>query len=680
MKKQDETKGVIQAGTIRRIFTYTKPYRTRLYIGIFAGLLMASSLFGSFLFMFDVFDNVLPATQSQAAVVLKRISDIQDDKALTPQVRNQKLAELIQIREQKDPFAKKFNSAKKFCEKWDIPFPVTYNAETNTLDAFEGKIVFQTEKNGQIAWQLFAISIIGLIVMFCLKSLFTFLNKYYVRWVGNRVIEQMRNDIFVKLSSQSLEYYGSSDIGVMISRCIADVNAIEQTIRLVAADAIRCPFEILACLAGITYASVLSENYMLPLILFIGGPLCVIPMLILGKRVKRIFRTTLQRIGEVTSRMHEVFTGILMVKACHTEQKEYKRFAKVNHEYVGTLLRALRYELMMSPLTEAVTVTATMIFLIYAYATGISLASLAALMAPALLAYQPVKQISQLYSNLQRSMAAADRYFELMDTDMSLPTPKNPVVLSEFKNEIRFTDVSFSYNGNDRKILSDINFTIPKGHVVAVVGETGSGKTTIANLIARFYDVTSGAVTIDDVDVRDIDTAQLRKLIGLVTQTPILFNETIADNIAYGMENATREEIIHAAKQANAHQFIVDGRHPLGYDTIVGEKGAILSGGEKQRIAIARAILRNSPILILDEATSALDTITEKLVQDAINHAMESRTVFAIAHRLSTIQHADAIMVIDQGKIIEIGTHETLYNLNGRYRNLCNIQFAGSAT
>lgn len=678
MNPSDKTAAPISTHTIRRIFSYTKPYRFRLYVGIISGLLMASSLFGSFLFMFNVFDNVLPASQSQAAVVLRKITEIQENPELSQAQKESEVAAIIQIRDEKDPILSKYNSLKKFTEKWGIPFPVTYSPSTKILDIFDGFIRFHTEKDGQIAWQIFAVSIIGLIITYALKNLFTFLNKYYIRWVGNRVIEQMRNDIFTKLSSQSMEYYGTSDIGVMISRCIADVSAIEQTIRLVAADAIRCPFEILACLAGITYASVMTENYMLPVILFIGVPVCIVPMLILGRRVKKIFRTTLQRIAEVTSRMHEVFTGILVVKACHTEKLEYDRFAKINHSYVATLLRALRYELMMSPLTEGVTVTATLIFLIYAYANGVSLANLAALMAPALLAYQPIKQLSQLYSNLQRSMAAADRYFELMDTDMSLPEPQDPVSLPSFEREIRFTNVSFSYSGNERKILNDVSFGIPKGHVVAVVGETGSGKTTIANLIARFYDVTGGSVKIDGVDVRNLEVNSLRNLIGLVTQTPVLFNESIADNIAYGMKNISREAIIAAAKEANAHAFIVDGRHPNGYDSIVGEKGAILSGGEKQRVAIARAILRNSPILILDEATSALDTVTEKLVQDAINRAMEHRTVFAIAHRLSTIKNANTIMVIDRGNIVEMGSHEELYQLNGKYRNLCDIQFAGS--
>jgi subfamily B ATP-binding cassette protein MsbA len=322
---------------------------------------------------------------------------------------------------------------------------------------------------------------------------------------------------------------------------------------------------------------------------------------------------------------------------------------------------------------EVVAVAATLVFLVYSYSKDVNFTILVALLAPAFMAYRPIKSLAKVTTYLQRSMAAADRYFDLIDTDTGLTEKPNPLVLKDFEKEISFNDVVFSYE--ERNILDGINLKIPKGSVVAVVGETGSGKTTIANLIARFYDVNSGSVTIDGIDVRDLSIASLRKNIGIVTQDPILFNETIAENIAYGNPDATQEEIEAAAKKANAHKFIVDGRHVDAYETEVGEKGSKLSGGEKQRVAIARAILKNPPILILDEATSALDTVTERLVQEALNHAMENRTVFAIAHRLSTIRHADMIIVLESGKIAERGTHEELLASGGIYKKLYETQF-----
>ena len=271
-------------------------------------------------------------------------------------------------------------------------------------------------------------------------------------------------------------------------------------------------------------------------------------------------------------------------------------------------------------------------------------------------------------------MAGADRFFELIDKDMALPEKSDAVEKKSFDNAIAVNNVSFAYV-EEQNVLSDLNFEIKKGEMVAVVGETGSGKSTIANLIARFYDATSGSVTIDGIDVRDMKIDSLRRLIGIVGQVPVIFNGTIAENIAYGTPDATREEIEAAARLANAHEFIINGNHAEGYDSQCGENGCRLSGGEKQRLIIARAILRNPPILLLDEATSALDTVTERMVQNALNKAMENRTVFAIAHRLATIRHANRILVIRKGRIAEVGNHDELMAANGIYRHLYDTQF-----
>ena len=379
------------------------------------------------------------------------------------------------------------------------------------------------------------------------------------------------------------------------------------------------------------------------------------------------------KIALVVKHMHEVLTSIVVVKAYHAERREKLRFAKVNISYFRMLIKALLVQLWMAPLMEIVAVTSTLVFMVYSYSKGVSITDLAPLLAPCFLAYQPIKSLAKVQAALQKSMAAADRYFQLMDVDTSIREKDTPVILKEFKNEIKFEEVVFSYDS--KKILDGISFTLPKGHLVAVVGETGSGKTTIANLIARFYDVNGGRITIDGVDVRDIKISSLRDLIGIVSQEALLFNDTVSYNIAYGQKDATHEEIVQAARLANADKFITDGRHPEGYDTVVGEKGFLLSGGERQRVSIARAILKNPPILILDEATSALDTVTEKLVQEALTKVMANRTVFAIAHRLSTIKNANMILVLSKGKVIEAGTHEELLAKNGAYKKLHDTQY-----
>ncbi|MBU8902814.1 MAG: ABC transporter ATP-binding protein/permease, partial [Victivallales bacterium] len=451
---------------------------------------------------------------------------------------------------------------------------------------------------------------------------------------------------------------------------------IETSVANVIADATRCPIEILSCVAAIFFLSMQnmeSSNFVLIVILLVGIPLAAMPVAVLGRKIRYIYKSSLQAIAEVISRMHEVFTGIMIVKAYNTENIESQRFYKINRKYFRTTIKALKLKLLMSPLMGIITTAAALSFLLYSYSKGVNFTALIALMAPAVLAYRPIKSLAKITTYLQRSMAAADRYFNLIDNDAGIKEKANAVQLKKIEKEISFNDVTFSYEKSN--ILDGINLKIPKGSLIAVVGETGSGKTTIANLIARFYDVDSGSVTIDGIDVRDMTLKSLRKNIGIVTQNPILFNESIAANIAYGNPDATNAEIKEAAIKANAHKFIIDKRHPEGYEAEVGEKGSKLSGGEKQRIAIARAILKNPPILILDEATSALDTVTERLVQEALNHAMKNRTVFAIAHRLSTIQHANKIIVLKGGKIVEHGTHKELLATGGMYQKLYETQF-----
>lgn len=663
-----------------RLLSYTKPYWFRMTLGVVAGLLVGGSLFASLMIIPELLNAVeQPAgTNSRTINISKKTEQIVDSiekekgKKLS---REEKLKTIESILNPSDPDPKltaSLQKLEKFSKKLSLPVTVKDKREIIIGWPVKFSIPVCTE-NGRMAWQFFMIYVVAFVFGWAIKNLATYANRYYTRWVGAKVIADLRNEAFNKLLGQSLRYYGKMDVGHLISRCTNDTSTIETSVANVIADATRCPIEILSCVAAIFVLSMQSDNYMLIIILLIGTPLIAMPVAILGRKIRQIYKSSLHVIAEVISRMHEVFTGIMIVKAYNTEEIESQRFYKINRKYFRTVISALKYHLLMSPMMEVVGVAATLVFLVYSYSKDVSFTVLVALLAPAVMAYRPIKSLAKVTTYLQRSMAAADRYFDLIDTDTGIKEKDNAVPLKEFSKEISFNDVTFAYD--ETNILDKINFKIPKGSVVAVVGETGSGKTTIASLIARFYDVNSGSVTIDGLDVRDMTVKSLRENIGIVTQDPILFNETIADNIAYGNPKATIAQIEEAAKKANAHKFIIDGRHPDGYNTEVGEKGSKLSGGEKQRVAIARAILKNPPILILDEATSALDTVTERLVQEALNHAMENRTVFAIAHRLSTIQHANKIIVLKSGQIAEHGTHDELLAAGGMYKKLYETQF-----
>jgi subfamily B ATP-binding cassette protein MsbA len=329
---------------------------------------------------------------------------------------------------------------------------------------------------------------------------------------------------------------------------------------------------------------------------------------------------------------------------------------------------------MVGPTVETIGIILICFFLVWCFAMDVKISDVVPMLAPLLIIYKPVKQLSKLQVQVETSMAALSRIYSVLDLKMELPESASALHKASFDDRISFDAVTFKYETADVFAVKNASFEIPQGKMVAVVGGTGSGKSTMAGLLARFFDPESGKVTMDGEDLRNIKVADLRRLIGAVTQEALLFNDTIEENIRYGTPEATHEQVVAAAKLANAHDFIMS--QPEGYNRVVGEKGFALSGGERQRIAIARAILRNPPVLILDEATSALDTLTERLVQDALTNLMKDRTVFAIAHRLSTIRHADMILVMDHGEIVERGTHGELYALNGVYRKLCDMQLA----
>ena len=499
-----------------------------------------------------------------------------------------------------------------------------------------------------------------------------YLNNYCLRWAGIRVVQDMRNNLFAHLQDQSLKFFGRVDVGRIMSRCSGDPATVENVISVTVAEMCRAPFEIMASVGFVIYFAIKNDMVEMIVLAFVGYPLCMWPLILIGKKVRKWARVCMERGAMLTSNMLENLTGIRVVKAYHMEEEEKRKFAETNRQVVKSAMRGVRVGLFIGPMLEAASIMLSVVFLAVCYWKGKTFADILPLLTPFVVAYKPIKSIGKIQASIEQGRAALTRIYSLLDMDTSLPLPVNPLPKKTFDKELRFEKVNFSYNAADRQVVHNADFTMGHGKMVAVVGSTGSGKTTLANLLARFYDPTEGRVLMDGIDLRDMDMGDLRKLIGVVTQETILFNTTIAANIAYGTEGATQEQIEEAAKMANAHPFII--QHPDGYNRIVGDKGFVLSGGERQRVAIARAIVKNPLILILDEATSALDTVTEQQVQEAISRLMENRTVFAIAHRLSTIRRADLILVMDKGVIIERGTHEELYAADGVYRRLCNIQ------
>jgi subfamily B ATP-binding cassette protein MsbA len=522
-------------------------------------------------------------------------------------------------------------------------------------------------RNSFILMMLF---IVPLALAFRLGTLY--LNNYTLQWAGTRVVRDLRNEMFEHLQNQSLRFFGRMDVGRIMSRCNGDPGTVHMVLTHTVAEMCRAPFEIMASIGFVIYFAIKNDMVEMIVLAFVGYPLSMYPLLWIGKKIRGYARKNLERGAILGSNMLENLTGIRVVKAYHTEEEEKRKYRDANQQCVKTALKGVRIGLLVTPMMEVATIMLSVIFLVICFWKGKTFADIIPLLTPFVVAYKPLKSLAKIQVSLESGRAALTRIFAFLDMDTSLPLAANPISKKTFESELSFDHVDFSYNERDRQVVKDVSFKLKRGKTIAVVGSTGSGKTTLANLLARFYDPTGGHITLDGIELCDLDIGDLRKLIGVVTQETILFNTTIAENIAYGTPGATQEQVEAAARMANAEAFI--HQHPDGYKRVVGDKGFVLSGGERQRVAIARAILKNPPILILDEATSALDTVTEQQVQEAISHLMENRTVFVIAHRLSTIKSADQILVMENGRIIERGNHDELYAKGGVYYGLCTVQ------
>ncbi len=522
-------------------------------------------------------------------------------------------------------------------------------------------------------FQTLKIVCVVIFLSFLLKNLVFYIRRIIINFIELKVIVNLRNRLYEVLLRLPLSFFERRKTGELTSIVFNDVSAVNVVLNNSFGKMILTPLQVLTNLAILVLIS-----WRLSLITFVIIPVSALMLVKIGQSIRRKRRRVFRQIASVMAVFQESISSIRIVKAFTSEPKEERKFQGVNHQFFKTIFRANRLSYLTSPLNETFASLVLVVLLWYGgnlvYTNaGLSAEDFIRYLVFLFTTFQPLKDISGLNNNIQTGLAAAERIFNLMEQTPEVYEKQDAKELKEFRDAIRYEHVSFRYNPEDPFVLRDINVTIRRGETVAFVGHSGAGKTTLVDLLPRFYDVTEGRITIDGTDIRDFTLHSLRRNIGVVTQEQILFNDTVRMNIGYGQENVTDEKIIEAAKAANAWEFI--RKMENGLDTIIGERGVKISGGEKQRLSIARALLKNPPILILDEATSSLDTESERLVQEAIDRLMKNRTVLVIAHRLSTIIHSDKIVVLRDGRVEDIGTHAQLLESCPYYRKLYEIQF-----
>lgn len=513
-----------------------------------------------------------------------------------------------------------------------------------------------------------------IIIAFLGKNMFGYLQSYYLAFVEQGMIRDLRNESYKHLHKLPMSYFKNEKTGNLISRITNDVNMVNTSVSAVFLNMIREPLTIMVFL-GIA----VSISWQLTLFSLIVLPFSLIIISCIGLILRKQSGLLQQKMADITTNLHETITGVKIVKAFGMEEYENKKFFTETQKYFKLVLRITRIRNISSPVTEFLSVIVGVVIIYFGAQLvivdkSIKPSEFITFLFAIFQLMPPVKELSSVNNRIQESSAAAERIFEILDTEPKIKNIDSPISMNEFKEKITFDNVSFHYDDSEELILDGINLEVKRGSIIAIVGSSGAGKTTMVDLLPRFYDPTAGRILLDGIDIKNIRIEDLRRLMGIVTQETVLFNESVIKNIAYGLENCDKEKVIEAAKAANAHNFILD--LPNGYDTIIGEKGTKLSGGQRQRLSIARALLKNPPIMILDEATSSLDNESEVLVQEAIERLMQDRTTFVIAHRLSTIRNSDRIVVLDKGKIVQDGKHEELLSdENGIYRKLYELQF-----
>lgn len=517
--------------------------------------------------------------------------------------------------------------------------------------------------------------IIFLLVVFAAKNIFDFLKTYLMARVQQGVTRDLRDRVYDHLLDLDMAFFGRTKMGQILSRLTYDVEQLRVLVAKELGKVVSSVFEFLAVVAAsvlISWKLTVVAFVVVPITMGIWGPLI--------RKLKRRDRRVLDSAADINIHIQETLAGIRLVKSSSTEEYERDRFHRLTFRYYSRFLRSVKLRALASPITEMLSAIGTVILLWYGARLVLVTQELTGpdfigFLILSMKLYSPVKYLAKFPALIQPGLVGAERIFEFLDAPIDIRDADGARPFPVLEKEIAFRGVSFAYREGE-PVLSDVSFEVAKGSVVALVGPSGAGKTTLVDLLARFYEVSEGSIQIDGVDIREFPLRGIRSAMGIVSQETILFHDTVRANIAYGSGDASLDEIQRAAHAAHAHEFI--SGFPEGYETVVGERGAELSGGQRQRLAIARAILRDPPILVFDEATSALDTESERLVQEAIDRLLEGRTVFVIAHRLSTVQRADLILVVDDGRVVEQGTHGSLLDEGGLYKRLYELQFSDS--